>query len=222
MKNSDIVERLGTTRARIEAAVKGPSVLVVTSALETDGSSVLASALAESLVRARHSVLLVCGDGSDDERRKAAGRVPSFVPRRDHNGMKATGLAPAGLSVIGMKEACSLDAARAEFAAYREQYKFTIIDSPAAAGDGSACALANAADFVLVAFEEGRAARTEDRELVDTLKSTGAKILGVVTIDAKTIRSFVKEPVASPAPTLVVPAQEEAPQRKSVLSSMLG
>jgi Mrp family chromosome partitioning ATPase len=198
----DIVERLIVTRARIEAAVTGPCVLAVTSALPSDGSAVLASALAESLILAGHSVLVV-GDPALPEGRaiSPATTLAVSVPRRDSQ---------------------SVDSMKAAFEVYRQSFEYTIVDASVALASGSALAFTRAADFVIVAFEEGRAAREADRELARTLRATGAALLGVVTLERNTIRSFGKQRLA-PAPAIRAGTQlDDGAKRGSALSSTVG
>jgi receptor protein-tyrosine kinase len=186
MDKPDIVERLGATRARIEAAVDGPTVLVVTSALPTDGSSLLASALAQSLIRAGHSVLLISSEANANARPGQNAGIQHLAPLRLPGGTNNE-VAVLGLAMSGSRDLYSLESIRTALAEYRERFAFTVIDAPGALSSGSALSFARAADIVVVAFEDGRAAREADRELAKTLKVIGASVIGVVTLDPKTI-----------------------------------
>jgi Mrp family chromosome partitioning ATPase len=213
MKSIDITERLGVTRARIEAAASGPSVLAVTSALASDGSGILASALAESFTRAGHSVLLITTDGTTV--RKST-KTPVHIV-----GKKTPALLE--LSINEAENSYSLESARTAFARYRDEYAFTIIDASAAGASGSALSFASAADFVLIAFEDGRSARNADRELAKNLLAAGASLLGVVTIDRKTLNSF--ETLSAPPATtsyLRPVHNEELPKRNAAFSTTTG
>jgi len=181
----DIVKRLIVTHARIEAATTGPCVLAVTSALPTDGCELLASALAQSLLLAGHTVLLV--------------REP-----------------------LESRDSHSLASAKAAFEVYRQSYDYTIVAASAALSNGGALALTRSADFVVIAFEAGRTARDADRELARTLHATGAALLGVVTLERKTIRSLGKE-ARAPAPGVRTNTQlDDAAKRSSPLPSTVG
>lgn len=183
LEKPDIVERLGATRARIEAVAHGPTVLVVTAARATDGSSLLASSLAQSLIRAGHSVLLV--------RNEAPGSVSQRDAATDAQlrlmGGTSREIAVIGLAMTGSRDLYSLDSIRTALTGYRERFAFTVIDAPDVLTSGSALSFARAADVVIVAFEDGRGAREADRELATTLKTVGAPVLGVVTMNPKTI-----------------------------------
>ncbi len=213
MKSIDIAERLGVTRARIEAAVSGPSVVAVTSALDSDGSGILASALAECLTRAGHSVLLITTKGAT---------APKTVGNTVHisgSQMPAT----LELSIDESRNSYSLESARAAFGRFRDEYAFTVVDAASASSSGSALSFAGAADLVLIAFEDGRSARNADRDLAKNLTAAGASLLGVVTIDPKTMRSFE---TVKPSPTKTAhlrPVQnEDLVKRSAAFSTTTG
>jgi len=223
MKDIDFIGRLGVTRARIEAAVSGASVLAVTSALRTDGSTFLAAGLAQSLCSVGHEVLLVrMGEGSTTDRtapvrsRKADREVPVSV-REGKSGEPDT----LYLGWSGSPASYSLEAAQAAFARFRERYAFTIVDATVVLGNGTALSLARAADGVLIALEKGRSGREVDRELAKVLRAAGATTLGIVTIDRRAIKSFSggSEPATLPLRGSRASAEEPLARTASVVSS---
>jgi hypothetical protein len=124
--------------------------------------------------------------------------------------------------MTGSRDVYSLDAIRTALANYRERFAFTIIDAPEALSSGTALSFAGAADLIVVAFEDGRAGRPVDRELAKTLAAVGGSVLGVVTIDPKTLASLAKKPAVQKAPRIGTSLSDDAARRKSVLSSMSG
>jgi hypothetical protein len=176
MAGQDILERLSVTTTRIEAAAKGPAVVTVTSAQPTDGTSLLASGLAQSLAAVGRGVLLV--------RSEAATGSRDGAPRSIRPAKSGTP------SILDLAGSYSFDAAQAAFAEFRNRYAFTIVDAAVALRSGSSLCLVGAADFVLVAVEQGRPSRDADRELANALRASYANTLGVVTIERKAIKRF--------------------------------
>jgi len=175
----DIIERLSVTRTRVEAAASGPAVVAVTSARRTDGTGLLAHGLAQSLASVGRGVLLVRSDvkPASEQRWRSIRVGKSGEP-----------------SLLDLVDSYSFDAAQTAFAEFRQRYAFTIVDAALPLRSGSALSLVGAADLVLIAVEQGRASREEDKELASALRSARAKTLGVVTIDRKEIRRFACGP----------------------------
>jgi hypothetical protein len=183
----DIVERLSVTRTRIEAAASGgPAVVAVTSARGTDGTNLLAHGLAQSLAAVGRGVLLVRSDPK-----------PAVVENRWRSIRVGKSGEP---SLLDLVDSYSFEAAQAAFAEFRQRYAFTIVDAALPLRSGSALSLVGAADLVLIAVEQGRASREEDKELAGALRSARAKTLGVVTIDRKEIRRFADRPPETKVP----------------------
>jgi hypothetical protein len=174
--DQDIVDKLSVTRAKIEAVTAGPVVIAITSARLTDGADLLGSSLAKSLSGVGRDVLLLCS------RATPVAPEPRRIGIREGN--------DSGPSVIALAGSYSFDAAQAAYEEYRSRFAFTVVCAGPAAKNGSALSLACAADFVLIAVEQGRSSREDDRELARVLNAANAKTFGVVTIDRKTIRDF--------------------------------
>jgi hypothetical protein len=216
----DISKRLNVIGARVEAAASGPAVIALTSARQTDGTDLLASGLARSLATAGRDVLLVnLGVSCAGAEVRVASRWKSSIDnvRAVRDGRNGE---PSLLDLIG---AYSLDAARAAFVEFRQRYAFAVVDAPLAHHGGSALSLARAADFVVIAVEQGRSSREDDRELAHALHSAGANTLGVVTIDRKTIRGFQRSAPEARLPVRPAnPEIDEAAGRTTPLASRIG
>jgi hypothetical protein len=186
---------------------------------------VLSSALAESLTRAGHSVLLIRGEPADS---RYDLNPPVTLPTDGAlklKGSPSRDFTSFGLAISGARDTYSLESIRAGFASYRARFAFTVIDAPEALSSGSAISLARAADLVVVAVEDGRSICSADRELAKTLKGIGANVLGVVTLDPKTIASAGAKRLPQTLPAVIgtaVAVTDDMPRRKSVLSSMIG
>jgi hypothetical protein len=174
--DQDIADKLSVTRAKIEAATAGPVVIAITSARLTDGADLLGSGLAKSLFGVGRDVLLLCS------------RATLVAPEPRRIGIREG--KEGGASVVALAGSYSFDAARAAYDEYRSRFAFTVVCAGSAAKSGSALSLTCAADFVLIAVEQGRSSREDDRELARALSAANAKTFGVVTIDRKTIRDF--------------------------------
>jgi len=191
MNFDDMVAKLEVTRTRIEAEVSKPAVLTITSATERDGASLLATALAYGLERVGHAVLLVdasstvpTGNQRPVMKAVSAGDVDvlTFVREGARN-------APDHVS-LDSGTASSRETVNAMLARFRSKYAFTIISAGVPMEDALALSLTAAADHVLIAFEDGRSARSADREFMRILESVNASPLGVVSVSPRSIREF--------------------------------
>jgi Mrp family chromosome partitioning ATPase len=220
MKNSEILERLGVTRARVEAAVPRSSVVAVTSALPSDGSGFLAAGLAQSLASVGHDVLLVRTSGPSS----ISDRTTPLRGRRNEHDGKSGEPDVLNLGRDGAPASYSLESAQSIFERFRERYAFTVVDAGNVLDDGTALSLARAADAVLISFEQGRAGRDADRELGKVLKSAGAKMLGVVTVQNRTMDSFttVPEPASLQARTTRADVEDVLPRNAASAAATSG
>ncbi len=195
MDFAEIVDRLDLTRARLEAEITTPAVIAVTSATPRDGTSMVATGLAHGLAAVGHHVLLV--DGNVEAPTLGDVRpAPRLSARADYDVLSyvrsGTSGTPSVLALVGpgVAASCSRETAEPTIARLREHFTYTVIETAALPRSGMALALACAADGVIIALKQGRAATDADQELVKILRSAHASILGVVTTQQKMIRAF--------------------------------
>ncbi len=172
-----------------------PAIIAVTSATPRDGASMVATGLAHGLAAVGHQVLLV--DGNVDSPTLAnATSAPKLSARTDYDVLSyvrtgATG-APSVLALIapGVAASCTRETAGPTFARFRERFAFTVVETAPLPTSGMALVLSCAADGVIIALKQGRAAADADQELVKILRAAHTSILGVVTTQPKMMRAF--------------------------------
>jgi Mrp family chromosome partitioning ATPase len=168
------VNELAMLRTRIELTFSSPAVIMVTSAKRNDGSTVAALGLAECLAAAGHRVALLADDAEaaladNDER-------PQFALHRF-----ADKLEP------GCR---SSDAVTAMAGSMRAAYDFTIVDALPLVESSVSMLLASTLEAVLLAVRLGRSGCPEDQLMMNALKLTEARVLGVVGASAASVREF--------------------------------
>lgn len=168
-----------------------PRVLLVTSANSGDGTSYVASHLAEALSAKRtRRVLLVDGNLHTPTQHLAVGLTRSHglseVLVQSHNYEAAVhGTSSYSILVSGRptQDPCSLfegSSARALFSRLRKDYDFVVIDSPAAREHPDASVLASLADASILVVQAESTRFEEAEEARDLLLQTGTPILGGV------------------------------------------
>ena len=188
-------EQLGVMRARIEAELNAPAALVVTSACIKDGKSLVASSLAVSLSKAGRRVVLVdASDAPPGDRWTNSAPKLSALSNFDIASyvVSATAGEPdlLGLWSEGVADSSSGENVRAALTRLRERYEYIVVDTSPAQRSSLSLSLAAAAEATLLSLRMGRAASSSDRDLVGSLRSVGANIIGVVTTDSKTVSAF--------------------------------
>jgi hypothetical protein len=83
----------------------------------------------------------------------------------------------------------SLAEVRDLYAALRTRYQITITSHSLKANPGL-MSLASAADIALISFKAGRAAKNEDRELAEMLRSSNAAVLGLVLMEPAALETM--------------------------------
>jgi succinoglycan biosynthesis transport protein ExoP len=193
MLTSSVTDRMEITRARIETEVPAPGIIVVTSATDKDGKSIVATALAQSLASLGHRVLQVDADPTSAAIGQRSAPRMSEHPNYDIMSYVTAGATGSpdllALTNSAISASCTPAAAQATFARFRENFDYTIVDAATVRRSATALTLAVAADRVLLSLRQGRAAKREDHELVAMLDATKASILGVVTVDPSTFAS---------------------------------
>jgi len=213
MDLSDVATTLGLLRARIEAGVRRPAVLTVTSARAGDGKSLVSYGLAANLAEANYKVLFVGADQNRPAQFAASAPTISDHPAFDvlrYATTTADGKPDVlGLHGPGVVATGSIDAIRATFARCRERYEYVVIDTSVAGKSGLALLLAAAADGVIVSVRQGRSILEADKDMSNLLRTAGANLLGVVTADERAIANF-RQTLKDARPVPVVAAAEAA------------
>jgi Mrp family chromosome partitioning ATPase len=156
MDNLD--ESFRILRVTLETRFTEPAVIVVTSALKSDGAAFVASGLARAFAE--------------------SGAPTLFVGAADGNGAHhVAGARPAlqcpNLDVVPLASAASLTE-------LRSRYRAIVVDAKPVPADANACEFARRADGVLLAVKLGRRPEAADREVMRLLNSFGCDVVGVV------------------------------------------
>jgi len=155
-------------RSRVEADLKKPAVVLVTSALAGDGKSFTAHSLAKCFTKAGHRTALIDpAAGGNDPLRLAMVEMP----REDTDG-------------LGRERLVSfVDAMRAE-------YDYTVIDAGTFSTSDAAMSLTRMVDGILVAVRVGRAPTDEDELMIRMIEHSGGRIIGVVATEDEAVAEF--------------------------------
>jgi hypothetical protein len=166
-------------RSRVEAELKKPAVVMVTSAHSGDGKSLTASSLATSFAKAGHRAALVSenlGSFLDSDalvqESPAHGHVAKIeLPPETDNAVSREGLA-------------------AFVSAMRSNYDYAIVDAGSFLDSNSAMALPGLVDGILLSVRVGRASTGKDEMMVRMIEHLGSTVLGVVAADPAAITAF--------------------------------
>lgn len=177
-------------RNRIEAAIQGPAVLLVTSASDGDGASLTAYGIAESLSRTHQRTALVTT--------AAVGHGPQPVgtpqpPMRARGGNRSEPN-DGRLAIVAISYERVATIARSNvadmLAELRSQYDYIVIDGGDLPNNGFGLLFVGSADGVLVSFRTGRKQLEADRLMLDALERSEAKVMGVVMNEQTAIDRF--------------------------------
>jgi Mrp family chromosome partitioning ATPase len=184
-------------RARVENAMEKPFALIVSSALATDGKSVCAQGLAQSMAEADYRTLLIDIDHEKPALRSAprlkalpgANSEPEALERalfRDQKtGITALSLTDAILSAKASKESVA-----ELIAALRPRFDAIVIEAARLASSSIGVLFASRCDGLILSVREGRSVRSEDRAVVELVEREGLNFFGVVTVGGQTIRDY--------------------------------
>lgn len=159
--------QLQMLRSHVEAELKSPAVVMVTSAHQGDGKSLTADSLANSFVRSGQRVALV-----------AAG------PNETSGGLSRLDL-PAGDDDIAWRERLTAFVQK-----LRRDYDFAVIDPGTFLGSDAAMALGRLVDGILVAVRMGRAPSDEDELMIRAIDHCSGRIIGVVATDQEAVAEY--------------------------------
>jgi Mrp family chromosome partitioning ATPase len=166
--------QLQLLRARLEAELQRPAVVLVTSALPGDGKSMTAHALARSFSRSGHRTALVDRAGGG-----AARGGPTSLQLPADGGVEWRD----GLSDF--------------ISGTRERYEYTLLDAGTFLKSEAAMALARMVDGILLVVRIGRAPSDEDEVMIRTIEHCGGRVVGVVATDDAAIAEFARMTVTS-------------------------
>ncbi|HEY4438917.1 MAG TPA: hypothetical protein VGN14_00590, partial [Candidatus Elarobacter sp.] len=190
----DIVGTLQSLRTKLQAQVSGPAVVVVTSATSADGAPEIAFGLAHSYAASGRSTAFVDLWGHSDVPRRYD-RVASFRLRALPSLEFSTADVGGNLHLLSAASNAGCDIASAAawgeaLEELRRAFDVTVFDAAAVAERGTGVQLLGRADAVLIAASLGRSVLQADRDLVDLLAGTRARVAGTVTHDKNALRTL--------------------------------
>lgn len=204
--------------ARVETELGSPAAILLTSALESDGTSMVASRLADALVAAGYRVAAI-DVRQDVDRMSQPGKT---VAHTDDTTAKA-GRTYASLAIRDLGD--SFAGSRRDVAALvsrlRVRYDYVIVDAPAFTNGALPTLFADVCDGVIVTVARGRSATSIDRDLNAFLDAATKHTIGIVATTRATIAEFEQIEAARPA-RRSVPLAEVVDERSSRVSVVAG
>lgn len=199
-------DQVQSLRARLEVELPSHAVILVTSAEQNDGKSVTAFGLATSFSSAGYRSVLI--DANPLRHTPQLGHLPAMgnadVTRIDAaNAYYDADNHVYAIRLVEKAEASlmSLRHIRALTDQCRTAYDYTIIDGSDFFSTGLPSLLAKCVDGVLISLRHGRKPSDCDSLLVQTVEETGARVLGVVLVEAASRKA------------LAVRSKERSPER---------
>ena len=222
MISSQMDEQFDQLRARIEAAVEAPAVLMVSSACPGDGKSITAYGLAASFAASGYSTAFI--DANHLSPTLDAERGPVSLEQFTRSGPAnfATAAPSGSYSSISLvnetvrKNASRLVVSRA-VEACRSSYEVVIIDAGTLAESNLAVMLAKQADGLILTIREGRAVKRADHDLIKLLADSDIPTLGTVTIEPRMISEFRSIAEPSRAAFTTVTSVETQPRPRTAV-----
>jgi Mrp family chromosome partitioning ATPase len=200
---TQISDQLELVRVDIETAYPLPALVVVSSALESDGKSMVANELAHSMVAAGYSTLLILTEEQSGHKDDAppfpdlsnisAAELASHVVRVGSPPLSTLALPNAVQHAVGRHAVCSF------LMSCREMHAVTIVDAPVMLSNAFAMSAVLAANGVLLSARTGRRICAADHKLARIVGAEEISFRGVVSVDENLIRS-TKTP---PRPNLI-------------------
>ncbi len=187
-------------RSRVEAELKKPAVLLVTSAHLGDGKTLTADSLARCFAKSGHRAALV------NENRSGTGNSDGVVPEPNPQGH---------VTIMELPPECDNAVSREGLAAFveslRSDYDYAIVDSGTYLSSNSAMALTQLVDGILLTVRVGRPSSDEDEMMVRMVEHFRGNVIGVVATDAGAIDEFERN---RPRQELTAPARPRKVGRK--------
>jgi polysaccharide biosynthesis transport protein len=181
-----LFDQIDMLRVQLEKRLPIPSFIVVSSACENDGKSLVASRLARSMSAAGYSTLLVLAD----ERHDAEGAIkPKSLGEISELGiaryLMRSSLASSDMMVLptsDMQRTISKTGVARFGETCRNAYKITIIETTAMLSSSFAMLAALLADGVLLTIRHRRRVCINDHQLAKMLAQNEMRFLGVVSV----------------------------------------
>jgi hypothetical protein len=177
-------------RARVESDIAPPAIIAITSALAEDGREAASRGLASSLVATGYATLLLdTALGSRNLFSPAAGLKFDDIARQLAAPEPASGkLAFLTLSDALMQRTTSQRQVQSAFEILRTKFDYIVISTGLGVSNSFATSVINGAESVLVSVKLGRREQREDSVLSRNLAPLGPRFLGVIALDAATIK----------------------------------
>lgn len=185
-------------RNRIEAEIRAPAVVLVTSATDRDGAHLTAFGVAESLSKTHMRTALVMTSAADEaepsaaasngapvQRRRASDRLDEVAPNAVGKVSTIT-ISRERLATISRSNVASL------VQSLHAEHDYVVIDGGDLPNNSFGLLLLTSADATLVTFLVGREQVPADRMMLDTLERAEVKVLGVVMNDEAAIEHFTR------------------------------
>ena len=192
-------ERLQSLRARIEADLVRPSIVVVTSATAGDGKSLIAFGLAHSMAQAGYKAVVVDttpvnpevqgGPSIADMRRRDTVDVCRLSRQSDRfDDVEVIPLTDRLVQICASKELVETMSGQLRLA-----YDFSIVDTTRLPRSHMGLLFASCSDGVLVCIRHGRALCSDDGFTSRQLERIGSRRVWAVTATSSAIKQFAHE-----------------------------
>lgn len=205
--------------ARVETEVGSPAALLITSALDSDGTTMIASRLAEALVGEGYRVAIV------DAREDAAGET--LLAKNSGVGYdgelasdETRSYSEVALRDLGDRFAGSRRDVAALIARLRTRYDYVVVDAPAFNRGSMPTLFADVCDALLIAVQKGRGATAEDRRINAYLDGSAKHAIGIVSTTKAAIGNFAA--AAQHRSRSLVPLHEITDERAARVSVVAG
>jgi len=181
-------------RARLEAELNRPAVLLVTSATQEDGKSVTAFGLATSFSEAGYRSVLIDANPLRPQLKhlRALGNLAADGPAIDSYAYDDPDDNVCAIRLVESEEAAALSLRQIQALTdqCRLSYDYTIVDGSDFFSTGLPALLAKCVDGVLIALRHGRRPGDSDALLVQAVEETGTPVLGVVLVESSSRKAF--------------------------------
>lgn len=190
------VESVRTIRHRVEreADKNNAKIILVTSALQSEGKTTTAVNLAIALANRKHNVLLIDGDLRNPSVLPAVGMEPSEIGTVDllsekckpgdilkpYMNRKHLAILPGGKPIDNPTALWSSNNTKTLFNSLRENCDYVIVDAPPSAIVSDASLIARYADGCVFVVRQDYATVDTLREGMEMFSGTGCKLLGCV------------------------------------------
>ena len=206
--------------ARVETEVGSPAALLITSALDDDGTTMIASRLAEAFVAEGYRVAVV--DAREDPGAEAApaSGPPAFTYKADGTSSSPRTYSEVALVDLGDRFAGSRRDVASLVARLRTRYDYVIVDAPAFNRGSMPTLFADVCDAMMIAVQKGRAAGSDDRRINAYLDASAKHAIGIVSTTKAAIANFAAASVHRSRS--LVPLHEISDERAGRVSVVSG